>query len=295
MKIRLFLILLFFLWPALVMGQIRQPTEAVDPGFINYSALLSLFVSPKLLPACEALKKGNLSEAETAFAAAVKQNPDDLAARLGLLQAAKDRRHAWLLKYRREAQEHPSAANDFTVGVLAWYNFAEKAFDSSKDAEEAKKQLAQLARSSLQRAYAVTHLPIVGMTLTNAYDYIQGDSVALCEDMLKKIGGIGVYNAYSYAKKNGWRDQRPPIPTLSGNNLGILASVVKKLWSKNSGQVGISETRRVNGQLVTELKGFQPFTPEQNRARAFLDEWIKRLNAAADAMPPQQASVTGTR
>ena len=64
MRTRLLWVVFVLLWPCRSLGQVQLPTEPAPPGNVTYTKPLSLFVTPQLLPACEALTKGRLAEAE---------------------------------------------------------------------------------------------------------------------------------------------------------------------------------------------------------------------------------------
>ena len=180
----------------------------------------------------------------------------------------------------------------FMLGLLALYKFTAKGAVFNDEGLAYKKEWERIARPNLERAYSLSQQPVAGIVLTQSYEFMGGDSVKVYESLLKSLGGEGTYLAYVYARKNEWQGGEMPVPRLPTGSLRILALVVG-LWAKNSGQHGIFETKMENGQEVSHFVGWEPFTPEQNRARAFLDGWRKRLLAVADARSSPQTSAPG--
>ncbi len=253
------------------------------PGYIDYPVSLALFLSPKMRPACETLQKGNLTAARKAFASEILQHPNNLAAYVGLLQATSSQEYAELLpQYVNQAELSSLSADEFKLGVLAWYMLLERRQEGAGKEETEMRKLAELARRGLTRAYSGTQAPIAGFTLAFAFTDIGGKNpLPLYEDMLKRMAGERVYGVYMRAKNNGWVGQQPPIPRLSRNDLLILYGVVRKIWSKNSGRGGAISTRIVNGKTIHETV-WAPYTPLQQRAMAYLRQWYDHIEDVAE-------------
>ncbi len=270
--------------------------QASYPGYVSEYTPLSLFVAPVLLPACDALQKRDLAKAEQIFAAETRQHPNNLAAWLGLLQAARDHRDQWMPKFMTEVRTSPTATNHFKLGLLSWYQYVEKSFAASPKADpnmslKERQQRRDTARENLEAAYRMTHAPVAGFSLAASCDDLRGHATPIYEDMLQRLGGTGVYQTYLRAKQNDWQGEQPPIPKLPRNDLLIMDRMAAFLRSQNSLRYHIMKQHIVNGHETTIDEGPEPYTPVQVQARAYLDIWRTRLKAAANALP-QQASAS---
>lgn len=278
-------------------GQSKNDWEApYYRGYVGYKTPLSLFVAPTLLPACAALERHDLATAEQAFAMEVQQHPDNLAAWLGLLQATRGHRDGWLPRFMAEVKTNPTAANHFKLGLLAWYQYAEKAYPGEPTADlkmsaDEKQRRRDMAREHLEAAYRMTYALVAGFSLAGGYDYLRGNAKSIYEDMLQRLGGTGVYQTYLRAKQNGWEGEQPPIPKLSRTDLLLMSRMVAFLWSENSGRGWRLEQRVVNGKMELIDPGPPPYTAVQKQGELFLGKWKERLKAAANALP-QQASAS---
>lgn len=280
------MLILLMLVASVASAQVRLPTDSVYfPGYVNSEVPLALFVPPHLSPACVALQKGNLNVAEKAFAREIQQRPNNLAAHIGLLQAVRGRRDALLPQYQQEAARTGSATDEFKLGLLAWYLLGQIWQDHSKEAQSEKQKLKETARRGLTQAYQRTLSSVAGFTLVSAYGYLGangGAAVELYEDMLRHLVGDSTYRFYQQTKQNKWTGQQPPVPKLSHNELLILQEVVGELYSENSVRYGRGETRIVNGKMRHIDKGVEPYTPPQQKARAYLGQWWRRIKEAAE-------------
>lgn len=174
--------------------------NAYHPGYVAYALPLDWLVRPDLRLACDALKHNNLTVAEKAFRTEIGQHPDDFGSYVGLLQATRGVRDTYLTDYQQDVKNEDTAANEFKLGLLAWYMFGERMPDNRPEAQQDKNRLAKLAQNSLKRAYALSHSRVVGFVLADA-DILVGTrtAIAVYEDMLKRMAGADVYNTYLQA------------------------------------------------------------------------------------------------
>lgn len=260
-------------------GQILDNTYY--PGYVAYALPLAWLVQPDLRPACAALQRNDLETAEKAFRSGIARHPEDLAAYVGLLQAMRGVRDTYLTDYQQDVKAEDTAANEFKLGVLAWYMFGERMPDYRPQAQKEKRRLAKVSRDALERAYDLSHAPVVGFTLADA-EVLGGPraSVVIYEDMLKRMGGTRVYNAYISATRNGWRARQPPVPNMAPPDLLIFRRIITGLKSVNSGRGAVEVRHVVNGKETVTLRE-EPYSSVQQRAMAYLSTWAERIKEAA--------------
>lgn len=235
------------------------------PGYVDYPTEISFFAPPGLVTACDALKRGEYDVARPIFANEIRLHPGDFAASLGFLQTASEQWNRLLPLYQKAVKEHDGAANEFRLGVLAWYIQGSPSVGFNMAKAGKRQQLARVARRGLQRAYELSHAPIVGFTLAYAYGYIGGgDGKGLYEDMLGRVGGEDGYSAYLNAKKSNWVGPQPPIPDYDRHRLLVTREIVGEIWADY-------------GTLLND----KPVYPDGQPAIKFLDEWRVRLKTAA--------------
>lgn len=263
------------------LAQSGQPTDNVYyPGYVAYKFPVVWLVRPDLRPACGALQRNDLVTAEEAFRQGVGRHPDDLAAYLGLLQAARGVRDTYLTDYQQDAKNEDTAPNNFKLGVLALYMFGERLTDYRSQAKSEKQKLAKIAREALERAYDLRPDPIVGFTLADAYALMgKGNPIPLYEDTLKRTGGESVYRAYLHAKSSGWADKQPPIHKMPSKDLLILQRAVASIYSQTGGRSGLVITRVVDGK-ETVRTNLPAYSSVQKRGMAYLYTWFQRIGAA---------------
>jgi len=267
-----------------------QTGNAVDtvywPGYVTTYVPLSLFLPQSLRPACNQLIQGDLAAAENAFATEIRLHPDDLAAYVGYLQAARGHRDALLQRYQQEAENSESPVNAFKLGVLAYYELGERWHDYSPARATEKQQLARIASREFRHIFNQTQEPIVGFMLAGAAPYLKQplgeNGSAIYEGMLKSLGGKPIYQAYLQAKNDNWAAPQPPVPKLSKGKLAIFKMIVGMIYSQNGGQRGVISGHYVNGQLVYQTT-YDPLTAEQEQAMTYLKQWSRRISAAIKA------------
>ena len=288
MHIRLFLIALFLCsFVPMAHAQVEKPTDNVYfPGYVMEAVHpLASFVPEALHPACAALMQGDLSAAESAFQVYTASHPDDLTPWIGYLQATQGKRSSLLASYQKQAISKPTAANEFKLGVLAFYLFGERYTDGTKQGAARKTMLARLAQESLTEAYHLSHNPAVGFVLQASYDYTShfvkqtGNRLALSEDMIKSVGGEKVYSSYLQAKAHGWSGLPPSLPPLSRDKLVILRYIVGDRWAANSAIRSIVDTTFTNGKLQNTERVI-PNAPAMMNASDYFGRWRQQLIAA---------------
>ena len=141
---KLVVILIYFaiiiLQPA--SAQTGQATDNIYwPSYVTYYVPLSLFLPQSLHPACSQLIEGDLPQAEDAFKTEIRLHPDDLAAYLGYLQAARAHRDGLLEGYEQAAKKNASPANAFKLGILAYYKLGEEWHNYSPEQAIEKQKL----------------------------------------------------------------------------------------------------------------------------------------------------------
>lgn len=268
-------------------AQVEKPTDNVYfPGYVMEAAHpLASFVPETLHPACATLMQGDFAAAAISFQPYVTSHPDELAPWIGYLQAIRGKRNALLPLYQKQAASKPTVANEFKLGVLAFYLFGERYTDGTKQGQARKTMLARLAQESLTEAYHLSHDPAVGFMLQASYDYTShyvkktGDRLALSEDMIKSVGGEQVYRFYLQAKAHDWSGPPPPLPPLSRDKLVILRYIVGDRWAANSAIRSIVDTTYTNGK-VQNTERVIPNSPAMTKASAYFGQWRQQLVAA---------------
>jgi|GEM_PF-2733542 len=284
------MLLLAFSQPAI--AQTGNATDTVYwPGYVATYVPLSLFLPQSLRPACKLLTEGDLIPAENAFATELRFHPNDLAAYVGYLQAARGHRDVLLQKYEQEAKASESPVAAFKLAMLAYYQLGEQWHDYSPARATQKRYLASLASWGFQRAFSQTQEPIAGFMLAGSVPYLKPapgkNDLGIYEVMLKSLGGRTVYQAYLQAKNGNWEAPQPPIPLLSKDKLAIFKMIVGMIYSQHGGQRGVVTGHHVSGQLIYQTT-YAPLTAEQEQAMAYLKEWSRRIGAAIKADKPTQ-------
>ena len=166
------------------------PTDNVYyPGYVDVELMpLDLFVPKTLHHACIQLEAGDLVATRDTFSAYIQSHLDELAPYVGYLQAMRGNRASLLSAYEKAANKNKSAVNEFRLGVLAFYLMGERYLNGS---DSQTKALGKMARDSLERAYRLSHAPVVGFVLLTSYGYTGGGpGDDLVEDMMRRLGGF---------------------------------------------------------------------------------------------------------
>ncbi len=260
-------------------GKSLVPPKLTDgvyfPAYVEYPDPLSDFVPPYLHQTCDMLKAGNLPVAEKAFAEEMRKHPDDLAAIIGFLQAAHGHRDGLLPQYRKEFATNPTPANQFKLGLLEFYMYGEYELHSPFSAYTMK--LRKLAWANLYAAYKHTGDPAVGLIVSWAGIYIGQGGANINEEIMHRLGGDTVYQAYIWAKEHHWIAPQPPIPHLPLLKLRLFAFVVSEIRADDATRSSPTVRKMVNGVAHSYAAPLPPFTQEQKRAMAFLGEWHRRI------------------
>ncbi len=270
-------------------GGCAQASNLTDgtyfPGYISYQVPLSLFAPARMAPACAMLQRGELDKAEHVFALETHQHPEDLAAYVGFLQAAQGHRDAYLSQYQQDVRAEDSAANEFKLGMLAYYIRAEQASGTNQGKTLDGRDLAQIALKGLSRAYQLSHDPVAGFAYEDVLSYYGGgDGLRTWEDMMRRLGGLQIYRTYSYAKTHNWNGPQPSIPQLDGKDLTIFRYIVGSINFAFGEQVGITGSKSINGTTHIYVKSWSPVSAEHQAAMNYLGPWRQRLiNAVSTA------------
>lgn len=258
-------------------------TDAVyHPGYASNKTILDLFLPASLKEANGNLKSGNLSASEKDFGLEISRHPDDLAAYVGLLQASRGKRDTLFPQYQTDEKSSPNLTNEFKLGVLAFYLFGE-GLQSSSPSSAREQMLADVSRKGLQKAYEMSHSPLIGFVLADALDYTPGNSnnLVLFEDMLKHVGGPTAFQDYLTAKNSHWSTPLPSSAGCSKSDLLILSRIASNLRSQVSMTEGTVEETVVNGQKTITF-GPGTYTQDQEKGMLYLHSWREQLlNVAA--------------
>jgi len=244
-----------------------RPTDFVYfPGCVSYRVALKTFSAPGMAPACDLLKQERLTEAEPLFRAQTQRHPDDLTAWIGFLQAARGHRDQLLPQYQQEAAASPTEANEFKLGLLAFYMYGETYTNLGKPPT-----LPNLAREHLKRAYEMTYSPVAGLALASCHWYTHPDhSRQVYETMIFRLAGEKIYQDYVHARDHNWAGPQPDVPLLSRDKMYGVRYAVGYLIFIDSGRIVTTETRRVNGRNV-KITRESPLTPFQTVGERLLN------------------------
>jgi hypothetical protein len=287
MKVATFLLAaaVCLLLPGICFGQDKDyhaRHEVYTPGYIDNFRLLALIAPPGLSTACALLKEQNFDAAKPVFARETQAHADDYAACIGFIQAAPEDRRALLASYEEQVADHPTAANRFKYGLVAFYVLGEDVQGGMSVTNKEIPFLENVTRFNLNSAYMATRDPLIGLIFTQSMWFTRGGPMGFVyDDMLRRLGGDTVYKAYVTARTRDWDAPLPPAPypRLSPRDSIFFQWTIEKIRS-GYGILSYTSVTTATGQIVQVLDKSN-YTAAQIHAMDYFNRWIAAFRKEA--------------
>lgn len=201
---------------------------------------LRTVVRPEQIPACDALESGRPEEAARRFRAALIQDPQDFAARVGLVQATYNAhmRHIADLVARR-GRPGWLVYDRFTLGLLRLYQYSDAEYGRLRRVDLANQPLLTESRLLFKGVFAVAHDPVVALLLCEA-SYGSSNRVDF-DPVFRMLLTSSSYEALAHARKAGWKG---PVPETGPMPVAKLAVLERICAFAAAAQSGIDTTYR---------------------------------------------------
>lgn len=218
---------------AVTAQQIHSRLSTVEPvtetmgrhtGRLQGQVSLRRVVRPDLRPACDALVAGRMVAAERGFRSALADDPDDYAARVGLIQAtyATHEQQVRDLLIRR-SRPGWSRYDRFTLGVLRLYQYSDRQYGVQLRSLLVNQPLRTESSHLLRDLFLETRDPVVGLLLCEARNGARDHSyfAPLFKSLLKP----SAWHAFERARSGGWQGDPPSTAGMALSRLAILERV----------------------------------------------------------------------
>ena len=270
-------------WLALMSQQAGGQTQGTKPpvvvaapnGGYQYGrvtgSVLWQYAPDDLKPACKQLMRGDVIGTAPFFRKAYEKDNNNLAAYVGLAQAApeslpKDIPHFWEI-----LKKNPDNAQvKFCLGTALFYHIMSLSPNDRILLLNGKTSDRSEIVGFMQDAWHKLETPLTAFMLLEVSFMCQNkvDNKFVFDTLITHLGGKAVQQSWQNARKSNFTVHPPDVTTVPANNLESLNGVVLYLWSWSGTQTGTFVPK--DGKKTVQ---WDPLTPEQQRVVRYYDDW----------------------